>query len=57
VLEAPAHYKRTAAVVDRLTFRAHLIETGADSYRLRAAKAKKNTTAKTTPLEGDHDGR
>ena len=30
-----------AAVVDRLTFRAHLIETGTDSYRLRTARAKK----------------
>jgi DNA replication protein DnaC len=32
-----------AAVVDRLTFHAHLIETGTDSYRLRTARAKKNT--------------
>ena len=32
-----------AAVVDRLTFRAHLIETGTDSYRLRTARAKKTT--------------
>jgi DNA replication protein DnaC len=38
-----------AAVVDRLTFRAHLIETGTDSYRLRTARAKKNTTTKEPP--------
>lgn len=30
-----------AAVVDRLTFRAHIIETGSDSYRLRASRATK----------------
>lgn len=34
-----------AAVVDRLTFRATLIQTGTDSYRLRAARAGK-TSAK-----------
>jgi DNA replication protein DnaC len=30
-----------AAVVDRLTFRAHIIETGKDSYRLRASRTRK----------------
>lgn len=30
-----------AAVVDRLTFRAHIIETGAESYRLRASRTSK----------------
>ena len=30
-----------AAVVDRLTFRAHIIETGSDSYRLRVTAATK----------------
>ena len=30
-----------AAVVDRLTFRAHIIATGTDSYRLRATRAAK----------------
>jgi len=30
-----------AAVVDRLTFHAHLIETGTDSYRLRTSRARK----------------
>lgn len=34
-----------AAVVDRLTFRAHIIATGTDSYRLRATRAAKKTTA------------
>lgn len=28
-----------AAIVDRITFNAHIIETGTDSYRLRASKA------------------
>src|SRR5579863_779963 len=32
-----------AAVVDRMTFHAHIIETGTDSYRLRTARAKKTT--------------
>jgi len=35
-----------AAVVDRLTFHAHIINTGTASYRLRTTRAK-NTTAKT----------
>ena len=35
-----------AAVVDRLTFRAHIIETGTDSYRLRMSRTKKG--ARTT---------
>ena len=30
-----------AAIVDRLTFRAHIIETGTDSYRLRATRARR----------------
>jgi DNA replication protein DnaC len=30
-----------AAVVDRLTFRAHILETGAESYRLRVSRTKK----------------
>ncbi|MDQ3702256.1 MAG: IS21-like element helper ATPase IstB [Chloroflexota bacterium] len=32
-----------AAVVDRLTFRAHIIETGSDSYRLRFTKLRHAT--------------
>jgi DNA replication protein DnaC len=30
-----------AAIVDRLTFRAHIIETGTDSYRLRSTRARR----------------
>ena len=30
-----------AAMVDRLTFRAHILETGSASYRLRVSRAKK----------------
>ncbi len=37
-----------AAVVDRMTFRALIIETGSDSYRLRASRGAKARTAKTT---------
>jgi DNA replication protein DnaC len=32
-----------AAIVDRITFRAHIIETGPDSYRLRATRAGRNS--------------
>ncbi len=31
-----------AAIVDRVTFGAHIIETGSDSYRLRATRAKRS---------------
>jgi DNA replication protein DnaC len=41
-----------AAVVDRMTFHAHIIETGTDSYRLRSARAKKNNKP-----QGDPNGR
>jgi DNA replication protein DnaC len=37
-----------AAVVDRLTFNAHIIQTGTDSYRLRSARAKTTTKGTTT---------
>jgi len=33
-----------AAVVDRLTFNAHILETGTDSYRLRSSRTKKGAT-------------
>ena len=46
-----------AAVVDRLTFHAHIIETGTDSYRLRAARAKKTAPKLGRPTQGDTDGR
>lgn len=35
-----------AAVVDRLTFRAHIIETGSESYRLRVSRTKKGGVQK-----------
>lgn len=35
-----------AAVVDRLTYRAHVIETGSESYRLRAGRARKGGPTK-----------
>jgi DNA replication protein DnaC len=34
-----------AAVVDRLTFRAHIIQTGTNSYRLRTTRAAKKHTS------------
>lgn len=37
-----------AAVVDRLTFRAHIIETGTDSYRLRTSRAGSGPAKKGT---------
>ena len=48
-----------AAVVDRLTFHAHLIETGTDSYRLRSARAKRSATKAPNPPspQGGLDGR
>ena len=36
------------AIVDRLTFRAHIITTGTDSYRLRASRAA-GTAARRSP--------
>jgi len=42
-----------AAVVDRMTFHAHIIETGTLSYRLRTAKGRKNPTKP----QGDGNGR
>lgn len=33
-----------AAIVDRVTFNAHIIETGTESYRLRSTRAAKATT-------------
>ena len=47
---APDEWTRTftdprlcAAIVDRLTFEAHIIQTGTDSYRLRTAAARQAT--------------
>ena len=41
-----------AAVVDRLTFHAHIIETGSESYRLRVT-----TSAREVRRQADHDPR
>ena len=35
-----------AAIVDRPTFNAHIIETGTDSFRLRSTRAKRGTRTK-----------
>jgi len=32
--------KRSAAIVDRVTYNAHILETGTHSYRLRTSKAR-----------------
>ena len=39
-----------AAIVDRVTFNAHIIETGTDSYRLRTTK----TRTRRKPTIGSH---
>jgi hypothetical protein len=39
--------------VDRLTFHAHIIQTGTDSYRLRTSRTAKNQ-AKPTPTPDTH---
>lgn len=36
-----------AAIVDRVTFNAHIIETGTDSYRLRSSRAAKTNRTRT----------
>lgn len=36
-----------AAIVDRVTFKAHILETGTNSYRLRTARTRKSKSAKT----------
>lgn len=38
--------RRVAAIVDRLTFNAHIIETGTESYRLRTTRAAKTKARK-----------
>ena len=49
-----------AAIVDRRTFHAHIIETGTESYRLRttrAAKPTKESASKLTALAVNEHGR
>lgn len=36
-----------AAIVDRVTFNAHIIETGSDSYRLRTTKTRQKRTSQS----------
>jgi len=50
-----------AAVVDRLTFKAHIIETGSDSYRLRTTRTRPSRLAgraaqQATGAESDDQG-
>ena len=42
-----------AAVVDRLTFHAHIIETGSESYRLRVTTVREGRRTR----QADHDPR
>lgn len=41
-----------AAIVDRVTFNAHIIETGTDSYRLRTTRQRRTAGAKTNEHTG-----
>ena len=40
-----ADARLVAAIVDRLTFNAHIIETGTESYRLKSTRAKRTSTS------------
>ena len=40
-----------AAIVDRLTFDAHIIQTGTGSYRLRTARTRHQAGKTWTPTE------
>ena len=41
-----------AAVIDRVTFNAHIIETGTESYRLRATRQRRSTGGAKSPEQG-----
>ncbi|WP_338014396.1 hypothetical protein [Streptomyces sp. CB00455] len=44
-MEADLHRPRLyAAIVDRVTFNAHLVETGTDSFRLAPAQPRRRTS-------------
>ena len=46
-----------AAIVDRLTYDAHIITTGTGSYRLRATAARRQAAAKASRTQGErHPG-
>ncbi len=49
-----------AAVIDRVTFHAHILETGTDSYRLRTSRTRPNPNTRRTATRGaktnEHDG-
>ena len=46
-----------AAVVDRLTFRAHIIQTGTNSYRLRTTRAARKPAPAPHPPDRQHHHR
>jgi hypothetical protein len=49
-----------AAVIDRVTFNAHIIETGSESYRLRTSRTRTNSRApahsRVTTTSGQRGG-
>ena len=45
-----------AAIVDRVTFNAHIIETGTESYRLRSTRQRRTRGAKSSEHGGANPG-
>ncbi len=45
-----------AAIVDRVTFNAHIIETGTESYRLRSTRQRRTRGAKSSEHSGANPG-